>query len=372
MPRSRRPRGSRRATRVGRTTRVRRTTRVLLAGSILAVLAALAGCGSGGAEPGSDAAAQEEVDANRLVVYSGRNEDLVGPVLEHFERATGIETSVRYGNTAQLAAQLLEEGERTDADVYFAQDAGALGALAKEGRLAELAPALLDRVDPRYRSADGTWVGTSGRARVLVYDPKQVGPDDLPESVFELTDPKWNGKIGIAPSNASFEAFVTAMRVLHGEERTRDWLEGLRANDPELFTNNVQVLNAAEDGAIAVGLINHYYWYEQVAEEGAAAVPARLKFFDNGDVGGLVNVAGVGILDGTDRPEEARRLVDYLLSAEAQRYFAEQTKEYPLIAGVASTEGLPPLASLRSPEIDLSDLDTLEQTLEMIEEVGLT
>ncbi|MGH3979274.1 MAG: iron ABC transporter substrate-binding protein, partial [Pseudonocardiaceae bacterium] len=315
---------------------------------------------------------EDAIDEDSLVIYSGRQEQLVGPLIERFEQETGIATSVRYGNTAQLAAQLLEEGDATPADVYFSQDGGALGALGKAGRLERLPGDVLEQVPARYRADDGSWVGTSGRARVIVYDPDQVAEAEVPDSIFALTEPRWRGKVGVAPSNASFEAFVTAIRVLDGDQTARRWLEGMRANDVQLFDNNVLVLNAAEDGIIALGLINHYYWYQQVAEEGRRAVPARLKFLPGGDPGALVNVAGAGVLSGSDRAEQARQFVAYLLSPPSQRYFAGETKEYPLVAGVPAGQGLPPLESLQTPEIDLSDLDTLEQTLQMIEQAGLT
>lgn len=333
-----------------------------LAGVVL--LGGLAACGGAGADDG--------VDASKLVVYSGRQEQLVGPLIERFEQRSGVDVSVRYGNTAQLAAQLLEEGDRSDADVFFSQDGGALGALAKGDRLDPLPAPVLDRVPERFRADDGRWVGTSGRARVIVYDPDQVAEADVPDSVFELTDPKWKGKVGISPSNASFESFVTAIRVLRGDDAAAEWLRGMKANDVETYDNNVLVLNAAEDGEIALGLINHYYWYEQVAEEGLDKVPARLKFLPDGDPGALVNVAGVGVLRGSDRAEQARRFVEYLLSADAQRYFADETKEYPLVPGTRPPTGVPPLDELQSPQIDLSDLDTLDRTLAMIEEAGLT
>ena len=338
--------------------------RPLLAAATASVLAFVPACGSAGGDEG--------VDESQLVVYSGRQEALVQPVIDDFEDETGIEVSVRYGNTAQLAAQIIEEGDRTRADVYFAQDGGALGALAKADMLAELPSDLLATVDPRYRSSEGTWIGTSGRSRVIVYDPHQLTEDEVPDTVFDLTDPQWKGKVGISPSNASFEAFVTAIRIMEGDDRAREWLEGMASNDVQLFDNNVLILNAAEDGVIALGLINHYYWYEQVAEEGLDAVPARLKFLPGGDPGALVNVAGIGVLEGSDREDDALRFARYLLDEDAQTYFAEVTKEYPLIDGVPAAEGLPPLESLQAPEIDLSDLDTLEETLQMIEDAGLT
>ncbi len=326
-----------------------------------AMLLALPACGGG-----SDA-----VDEDALVVYSGRQEQLVQPLIDRFEEQTGTEVSVRYGNTAQLAAQLLEEGERTPADVFFSQDGGALGALTKADRLAELPDSVLNQVPERYRADDGTWVGTSGRARVIVYDPSQVPEAEVPDSVFALTEPRWRGKVGIAPSNASFESFVTAMRVLEGDDRTQQWLEGMRANDVQLFDNNILVLNATEDGLIALGLINHYYWYQQVAEEGEAAVPARLKFLPDGDPGALVNVAGAAVLAGSDKAQQAEQFVDFLLDEESQQFFSEEDKEYPVVEGVPTAPDLPPLESLQTPDIDLSDLDSLEQTLQRIREAGL-
>ena len=328
----------------------------------VAVLLVLAGCGGDGRDSAS----------GELVIYSGRQEALVGPLIERFEQQTGIATSVRYGNTAQLTAQLLEEGAATPADVFFSQDGGALGALGQAGRLEQLPQGVLDRVPARFRADDGSWIGTSGRARVIVYDPRQVPEQDVPDSVFELTEPRWRGKVGIAPSNASFETFITAMRVLRGDDATRDWLRGMRANDVQTFDNNVLILKAVEDGVLQLGLINHYYWYEEVAERGDAAVSTRLKFLPGGDPGSLVNVAGVGILRGSDHGAQARQFVEFLLTEQSQSYFAQQTKEYPLVAGVPAVPDLPPLESLQTPQIDLSDLNTLEQTLKMITGAGLT
>ncbi len=337
---------------------VPRLLAALLAGGLVA---ALAGC----SDPNA-------VDESKLVVYSGRQEVLVGDLIERFQKDTGIEVSVRYGNTAQLAAQLLEEGDRTQVDVYFSQDAGTLGALAKASMLDTLPQPVLDKVPARYRAKTGTWIGTSGRARVIVYDPRQVPEADVPDTVFALTDPRWKGKVGLSPSNASFESFVTAMRVLKGEDATRKWLADMKANDAQTYDNNIAILNATKAGTLKLGLINHYYWYEQVAETGLAAMPARLKFLPNGDPGGLVNVAGVGILKGTDRSAQARKFVEYLLGQSGQEYVSDVAKEYPLVAGVAPPGDLPALDSLQAPDIDLSDLDTLDATLKMIEDAGLT
>lgn len=333
------------------------------AGLAVAAALVLAACGDDEASG---------VDDSKLVLYSGRAESLVQPVIDQFQEATGVQVSVRYGSTAQLAAQLVEEGDRSPADVFFAQDGGALGALTRAEMFAELPSRPLDAVDERFRAEDGTWVGTSGRVRVIAYNADELAESDVPDSVFDLTAPEWSGRVGIAPGNASFQAFVTAMRVLEGEDAAQQWLEDMAANGVERFDNNVLVLDAVNDGVVDLGLINHYYWYEKVAEEGQDAVSARVKFLPGEDPGSLINVAGVGVLASSDRGEEATQFVEFLLSEDAQSYFAEQTMEYPLVSGVPAAEGLPPLETLDAPAIDLSDLDSLEETLRMIEEAGLT
>lgn len=324
------------------------------------LLFTVAACGSSG---------EQSFDDDALVVYSGRNENLVGPLIEKLKAATGLDVQVRYGDSAELAAQILEEGDRTRADLFFSQDAGALGALSKQGALAKIQQAALDRVQPRFRSSEGTWVGVSGRSRVVVYDPRTVTAP--PKSVFELTDAKWKGKIGWAPTNASFQAFVTAMRVLQGEDKTKEWLAAMKANGVQSFPNNVDILNSVDNGSLQLGLINHYYWYEKVAEKGQNGVPSRLAFLPGGDPGALINVAGVGVLKAAQHADAANKAVDYLLGAEAQQYFAQKTKEYPLITGVSPEQGLPKLEALNGPELDLSKLDSLEQTLKLLQDVGL-
>jgi iron(III) transport system substrate-binding protein len=306
----------------------------------------------------------------RLVVYSGRAENLIKPLLEMFEK-TGAKIEVRYGGSAELAAQILEEGGNRRADVFLSQDAGALGALAKEGVLDPIPQALLDRVDRRYRAGDGTWVGVSGRARVLIYHPDLVQAKDLPQSVFDLADPKWAGKVGIAPTNASFQAFVTGMRILSGEAKTREWLVAMKRNG-KVYENNIQIRDAVDAGQIPLGLVNHYYLYEKIAEVGQSAVFARHHYFEGGDPGALVNVSGAGILKGTSRRAAAEEFVDYLLSAEAQQYFSDKTKEYPVVDQVSAAEGLPSLGSLDGPDIDLADLASLKETLDLLADVGLT
>ena len=353
-----------------------RSSRRLLAVASLLGLMATAACGSdttAAPAPAGSPTAGGAVPAEALVVYSGRNENLIGPLLELFTEETGIEATPRYGDSAELAAQLLEEGDRTPASVFLSQDAGALGALEDAGRLETLDDADLDLVAPEFRSSEGQWVGVSGRARVLVYNPELVAEADLPDSVFDLTEPAYRGKVAFAPTNASFQAFVTGMRVTAGEERTREFLTAFQANEPQAYEKNGLIVDAVAAGEIPFGLTNHYYLYEKAAEAGGIeAFTARNHFFGGGDPGALINVAGVGVLDGKG-DERSQAFVDFLLGETAQSYFAQETYEYPLTSGVeTAAEGAPALDAIEGPDVDLSDLDSLAETLALLDEVGLT
>ncbi|MDQ3734000.1 MAG: iron ABC transporter substrate-binding protein [Actinomycetota bacterium] len=338
------------------------------------------GSGGGGGCTGGDVSygevdeevAAAEVDEEALVVYSGRNEDLVGPLLEQFTEETGIDLSVRYGNTSALTAQILEEGDQSPADFFLSQDAGALGALGNAGCLAALPEESLEVVDPQFRSDDDNWVALTGRARVVVINPELVAEADRPTTLQDVLDERWSGQVGIAPSNASFQAFITAIRVLEGEDAAREFLEGLVANDVQTYEGNGDVLAAVDSGEIAMGLINHYYLYELAAEVGEENLNAENVFLQDSSAGSLVNISGAGLVSGSDRGEDAQALLDFMLSDTAQTYFAEQTHEYPMIEGVAPPEGLPTLEEIDPPDLDLADLDSLGQTLALINEVGLT
>lgn len=336
----------------------------LVAGRILAMVAVIAALGA--AACGGD----DDGDNTSVVVYSGRSETLVEPILVEFENDTGIKVLRRYGDTSGLAGQILEEGKNSPADVFFAQDAGALGALAIDDMLAELPDDLLAKVAPAFRSPDGVWIGISGRARTVVYNTDRLSPNDLPDSILDFTDPKWKGRIGWAPTNASFQAFVTGLRVLLGDEAARAWLEGIKANEPVDFPNNSTIVQAVADGEIDVGFVNHYYLYRFLSEHGEG-FKARNHFMTGGDPGALINVAGIGILKTAKNRDAAEQLVEYLLSEKAQRYFAEQTFEYPLAEGIAPSVDIPPLSDLETPDIDLSDLADLRGTIELLRETGV-
>jgi iron(III) transport system substrate-binding protein len=342
----------------------------LAGGAALTTVGLVGGKASATVHPDEESTPWASPVGGGLVVYSGRNEGLVGPLIEKATTDLGIDIGVRYAGTSELAATVLEEGENSPADVFFSQDAGALGALAKAGLLAPLPEDLLEQVDERFRSSEGLWAGTSGRARVLVYNTENVDAATLPASVEELTDAAWAGQVGWAPTNSSFQTFITAFRLIEGEDAARAWLEAMQANGTVTFEGNADIVRAVAAGEISVGLVNHYYKYEIEKEEGAE-LPVENHFFEAGDVGSLVNVAGVGVLATADNTEQAEAFVRYLLAEEAQTYFAEETAEYPLSADVEPAFELQPLVDIQGPEIDLNDLDDLEGTVELLTEVGI-
>jgi iron(III) transport system substrate-binding protein len=302
-----------------------------------------------------------------LVVYSGRSETLVQPLIDRFQDETGIKVLVKYGGTAELAATLLEEGSNTPADIYYAQDPGGLGAI--EGMLTPVSGDILAAVPAWAASPEGLWVGISGRARVLVHDPSRVSAEELPNDIWDLTDPKWKGRIGWAPTNGSFLTMVTGMRALWGEPKTRDWIEGIVANEPKIYPKNTPQVAAVASGEIDVGMPNHYYLYRFLAEEGES-FPARNYYFRAGGPGALVMVSGAGVLDASGNKDIANQFIEFLLSDNSQQYFADETFEYPVITGIEVNDLLVPMDQILRPDIALAELSDLAGTTQLLREAG--
>lgn len=310
-----------------------------------------------------------EAEPDPLVVYCGRGESLVGPVVAAFTEETGIPVDIRYGGTADLAAQILEEGDQSPADVYYGQDAGALGQLALEGRLAPLPAEILDRVPTRFRDPGGRWVGTTGRARVFVYNTELLAPEDAPEDIWGFTEDRWRGRIGWAPTNGSFQAFVTALRVLEGEDRAREWLTGVLANEPVAYSGNTAIYRAVADGEVELALSNHYYLHRFLAQEGPGFT-ARSVFPTGGGAGALINISGGGVVDTATNSAAAEQFLAYLLTEAVQERFARETYEYPLVEGIPTDASVTPMSEIAPLDLDLGDLEDLRGTLDLLREVG--
>ena len=340
-------------------TRIARLRRTAFASAVVLMAAAFSGCNSGGTD--------------ELVVYSGRNQNLIGPLLERYARESGVDIRVKYADTGETLATLLEEGDRTRADVFISQDAGALGVLADRGLFAALPEELVAQVEDGFADDQLRWVGLTGRVRVIAYNTEAVPEAEVPDSVFGVLDPKWKGRVGYPPTNASFIAFVSALRAEFGDERAREFLEGLKANDAQRLDNNILVLNAIANGELDLGLVNHYYLYAELKEQGEVPVANHYPGLDDDGEGTFVNMSGVAMLDGTEQSDEALDFIEFLLSDEAQEYFRDETTEYPLSKNVEPIDELPPLDSFRTFAADPAKIgEELESTVEMIKDVGLT
>lgn len=310
-------------------------------------------------------------DDDSITLYSGRNESLIQPIIDRFEEETGIAVKVKFGDTAELALLIDEEAKagRAEADVFISQSPGAMGFI--DGDLAQLPDSTLGLVDPGTRDDDGRWVGLSGRQRVLVYNTDTVDPTTLPESIFDLVaDDRFQGQIGVAGGNGSFQDFVTAMRFTEGEDVAAQFLADLEALDPVPYANNNAIVTAVGRGEIQVGLVNHYYNFRALAENPDA--PSANHVFAAGDAGATLIVTAAGIIDGSDKADRATQLIDFLLSDEGQTYFAEETFEYPLVPGVPTAGDVPPTEFGEVGSIDLDELEGgLERTRQLIADAGL-
>lgn len=303
-----------------------------------------------------------------LIIYSGRSEELVGPIIEQFGKARGIDVKVRYGGTSELAATILEEGKRSPADVFFAQDPAGLGAVAH--LLARIPEDVLGLTEPRFRSPDGKWIGISGRARVVIYNNQNLSESELPDDIWDFVDLKWRDRLGWAPSNGSFQAMVTAMRVVWGEEKTGEWIRGILANNAKIYPKNTPIVAAVGAGEIDVGFVNHYYLFRFIQEQGES-FPARNYHPRAGGPGAVIMTAGAGILESSENKNAARQFLEFILSPVAQAYFAGQTFEYPVVEGVKIHRLLVPLALIKSPQIDMTAMSDLRGTLSLLREAGV-
>ncbi|MFC7129273.1 iron ABC transporter substrate-binding protein [Haloferax chudinovii] len=309
--------------------------------------------------------------SGELTLYSGRGQALVGELISFFEEYYDEFTiRPRYNSAAELVNQIQTEGQNSPADVFFSVNAGSLGALKDAGRTQELPSEVLDLVRDEFHDPDGQWTGTSGRARTVPFNTDQFDESDIPDDIMAFPDTEaFRDNIGWAPTYSSFQAFVTAMRVLEGEDATREWLQGMQDLGVTEYNDEFLVSQAVADGEIGAGFANHYYIQRILAGRPNASLSTA---FTAGDAGSIFNVAGALVLDSTDDAELASNFVRHLLSAEAQDYFARTTFEYPLVSGVDPIGELPSIDELSPPEaLDLTQLSDLEGTVELLREVGV-
>lgn len=318
------------------------------------------------------APAPAAVAADTLTLYAGQHQQMVRLLVDAFEKQSGIHVEVRYGEAPQLANQLILEGKRTPADVFFAENSPELMRLQDKGLLAPVDKSTLEQIPARYSSDKGDWVGVLARENVLTWNPRLIKQSALPKSLLDLAQPEWKGKIAIAPPDADFLPLVRAVAVTKGRAGALEWLEGLKRN-AQIFNDDEGVAAAVNKGAVAAGIINNYYYYRLRQQMGAGAMHSRIHHFRNGDVGGLINVSGAAVLKYARHPKAAQRLLAFMVSEYAQNLLARSTVdfEYPLRPGVAANEALKPFDTLQPPHITVSQLGNNSEALALLQQAGL-
>jgi len=320
----------------------------------------IVGCGGSSSDSGGS-----------LTLYSSQHEPMTEALVKGFEEENGAKVQVRYGEDEGLASQIEQEGDATPADVVLTENTPPLELLAGKELLAEVDSSTLDEVPSQYNSPTGHWVGVAARETVMVYNPDLIAADELPASILDLAKPEWKGKLAIAPSEPDFVPIVSAIEKLDGEAAAKEWLEGFAANAKH-YNDNEGIIVAVDSGQIAAGIINHYYWYEAVAEEGKDKVPSKLHYFGHEDPGALVNISGAGALESSGDPELAQEFLAYLVSEEGQKAIAYSGDwEYPLNGAVPPPPGLKLFDSLEPPKVGPADLGDGSQPVELMEQVGL-
>jgi len=337
--------------------------RTALMGFVLALFAAtltgLSGCASN---------SDQGAEVTELTLYSGRSEEFIAPFLAEWEAQSGITLNIRYGDSAELAAQILEEGSNSPADLFLSQDAGSLGAVSEAGLLTQLGDEIATLIPATYHAANRNWVGVTGRARVFAYAPDRLKV--FPQSVTDLTKSEYKNQIGIAPTNASFQAFLTALIENRGTDFSKNWLKGLQDNGVKIYAKNSTIVEAIDKGEISIGLVNHYYTWE-VSEGLGRVINVKNGFFKSGDLGNMINVSGVGVFASSKKQAAAEDLINFLTSADVQDNFVSDTHEYSLIPGATAPTDVPTLDQIGAPTIDLNTLKNIKQAQDLLIEVGL-
>ena len=332
-----------------------------LAGAVLAVAVLVAPILAGPARA-----------ADALILYSAQHEQLVDGLTAEFTRRTGIPVKVRTGEGPEIANQIVREGARSPADVYWTENSPELFLLDEKHLLAPVAAATLAAIPARFSAPDGDWVGILAREDVLAFNPRLVAESALPASLLDLAGPAWKHRVAVAPSDADFLPLVGAMVALRGRDATLAWLRGLKAN-AQVFDDDEGVVAAVDRGAVATGIINNYYWARLRTEQGAARTASAIHHFRGGDVGALVNVSGAAVLRTAPHPDAAQRFLRFLVDPRVQAEIgaANVDFEYPLAPGAAPNTLLEPFNSLQPPNITLSAIGDDQVAGELLREAGL-
>jgi iron(III) transport system substrate-binding protein len=310
--------------------------------------------------------------AQTITLYSAQHEQVVDMLTAAFTAETGIKVQVHEGEGPDIAAQILQEGADSPADVFFTENSPELILLDEKGLLAPVAPATLAQIPASYNAADGRWLGVLARENVIDFNPSMIAAAAMPESLMDLAGPAWEGKIGIAPSDADFLPLVSAMIVQYGQPRTLAWLEGLK-NNAKIYQDDESVVAAVARGDVAAGVVNNYYWARLETDMGPGKIDSQIYHFQNQDIGGLINISGAAVLKSSKHQAAAQKFLAFLASAQAQTALGESEVdfEYPLRPGIAPNKLLTPFKDLQPPALNASDIGDDQLAGRLLQMAGL-
>lgn len=308
-------------------------------------------------------------DEPKLVIYNAQHEQLLDELAPAFEEETGIEVELRNGKDLELSNQLVQEGDASDADVFLTENSPAMSQVEAAGLFQELPDSILEVIPEQYRPPSGLWTGFVARSTVLVYNTDLIDESELPDSIMDLAEPEWAGRMSFSPTGADFQAIVAAILELEGEDATRAWLEGIKENGTVYDGNNV-VLEAVNSGESEVGIVYHYYWERDRVEGGDVHEDSAQHYFTDQDPGAFVSVSGAGVLESSDMKVEAEQFVEFLVGEQGQEILAESyALEYPLNPDITLEQGVKPFSELDPPAVNVSNLDS-EAVVDLMTEVG--
>jgi iron(III) transport system substrate-binding protein len=334
----------------------------------LALAVGMTACGDDSDSGGNSAAGSS--GSAELTLYNAQHEDLMKLMVGAFTKQTGIKVKMRSGEDLEMANQLVQEGKASPADVFVTENSPGMTLVDSRNGFATLEEATLAQVPSRYAAANRHWVGFAARATVLAYNQDKLGAAQLPASIMDLADPKWKGKVGYSPTGADFQAIVSAVVALKGEDAAKTWLKGLKDN-AVAYKGNSRVMKAVNDGDLDAGVIYHYYWYQDQAEAGENSDNVKLHFFGHQDPGAFTSVSGAGVLASSKHAAEAQRLVKFLTGKEGQQVLADSSAlEYTVGSGVPANKVLKPLAELDAPAVDVTKLNS-QTVVTMMQDAGI-
>jgi iron(III) transport system substrate-binding protein len=291
-----------------------------------------------------------------------------------FTRQTGIKVRVLNDDEDVLTAQIEQEGSRSPADVFYTENSNWLAQLDDRGLLAKVDGSTLANVPKSDSATDGDWVGVSARISVLIYNTKKLTASQLPTSVLGLADPKWKGKIEIAPAETDFWPIVSSIARVDGDAATVAWLKGIKANAGanDAVPDNETLTSDVSQGTTDVALINHYYFYREEAEVGKGSVHAMIAYFAPHDPGYVQDISGAAILKSSKHQAAAQQFLDFMTSTAGQNVLAHsESFEYPIHPGVAANPELTPLATLEPSSFTPAELGTGLDAETLLQKAGL-